>query len=350
MTEQTTSPGSLPADSPRFPQVASPDSLSAERLSAVLSSTPRGLALGRLAPVAVLAAGWQARTDPQPPTQARVVVFAGDNGIAQREVSAYAPEASLTQAEEITAGAGPVNALARVQQAGVRLVDVCLDHDVWGDERVSRSCPAIDEADAMSPDDLERALAIGARIADSEVDAGADLLIPGELGVGGTTVTAALMGAATRTEPVSVIGPGSGITDETWKIKVTAIRDAMFRARGRHDDTEFLLRTIGSPVLAALNGFIAQAAVRRTPVLLDGAAVTAAAFLANRLAPGTKDWCLAGDLSPEPAHLLALNELGLTPLLALDTALGQGCGAITALGLVRSACELAGTFAPTDPA
>src|SRR5690606_6472883 len=138
---------------------------------------------------------------------------------------------------------------------------------------------------AMDAEQFARALEIGRRVADQEIDSGADLLIPGDLGVGNTTVAAAVLGAFTATEPVAVVGPGSGITEELWKIKVEAIRDAMFRVRGLTDQPEELLRKIGSPDLVALVAFIAQATARRTPVLLDGAPVTVAAYLAERLSP-----------------------------------------------------------------
>lgn len=222
----------------------------------------------------------------------------------------------------------------------MRVVDVSLDHDSEGEERVSRSTGSVDVEDAMTTEQFEEAVALGRRVADQEIDSGADLLIPGDLGVGNTTVSAAVLGAFTRTEPVAVVGPGSGITDELWKIKVEAIRDAMFRVRTLVAEPTEVLRKIGSPDLVALAAFIAQAAARRTPVLLDGAPVTVAAYLAERLVPGTKDWCQAGQLTPEPAHLIALQSLELTPLIALDMNAGQGTGALAALPLVKVAAEL----------
>lgn len=327
---------------PQFVPVDSPDADARNRMLEVFSASPRGLSYGRLRNVAGDLAGWQGQVPPTPLSQPRVVVFAGDHGIAARGLSAYAPRASVEQAREIQAGGGPVNVFARSAGASVRLVDVSLDHEATGKERVSRSCGAIDVEDAMTGPELERALQIGRDIADQEVDAGADLLVPGDLGVGVTTVAAALMGVLSRTEPVAVVGPGSGITDELWKVKVSAIRDAMFRARGLQDQPLEILRRIGSPDIAALVGFISQAASRRTPVLLDGAPVTVAAFYADRLNEGVRHWLAAGQMSPEPSHYLALQDLGLTPLLALDLSTGQGCGALAALPLLTAAGELAG--------
>ncbi|AKK11500.1 nicotinate-nucleotide--dimethylbenzimidazole phosphoribosyltransferase [Corynebacterium uterequi] len=321
--------------------VPSPDQLSADRMTELLASTPRGVGLGRLAGIASSLAAWQHQVPPAPIDRPRVVVFAGDHGIAERGISAYAPQASVEQYEELRTGGGPAQTLARVCAASVRIVDISLDHEAWGDERVSKSCPAIDVSDAMTESEMTRALEIGRRIADQEIDGGADLLLPGHIGVAASTSVAAVVGTLTATEPVAIVGPGSGITDEMWKRKVSVLRDAMFRARAVKGDAREVVRTVGSPEFAALVGFIAQAASRRTPVLLDGAIVSAAAFVADQVCPGVRHWLLASQLSGEPAHLVAVQQLGLTPLLALDLNLGQGAGSVLALSLISAACALA---------
>jgi len=300
----------------------------------------RDAGTGRLAEVGAWIAACQGQFPPRPLQRCRVVVFAGDHGVAARGVSALPAGHSVERAAEIESGAGTANVLARTAGASIRVVDISLDHEAWGDERVARSTGSIDVEDAMDAEQFARAVKIGRRVADQEIDSGADLLIPGDLGVGNTTVAAAVLGAFSGTEPVAVVGPGAGLDTERWKIKVEAIRDAMFRARGLTDDPEEVLRRIGSPDLVALAAFIAQAAVRRTPVLLDGAPVTVAAYLAERFSPGTRAWCQAGQLTPEPAHLIALQALELTPLVALDMNAGQGTGALAALPLVRAAAEL----------
>lgn len=310
------------------------DQVRAEALAAVSTS-----GLGRLRELGAWVAACQGVFPPVPLQRCRVVVFAGDHGVVKRGMSTLPPEHSVRQAAAIESGAGAVNVLARAAAASVRVVDVSLDHE-GGPEQVRRGSGSVDVEDAMSLGEFTAAVELGRRIADQEVDSGADLLLPGDLGVGNTTVAAAVLGALTRTEPVAVVGPGSGMDDELWKIKVSAIRDAMFRVRNLGTEPEELLRKISSPDLVALVAFIAQAAARRTPVLLDGAPVTVAAFLAERLAPGTRQWCQAGQLSPEPAHLIALQALELTPLIALDMNAGQGTGALAALPLVTTAAEL----------
>lgn len=323
-----------------FDSIASPDLSSADTMGDILSATPRGLSLGRVGQLGASLAGWHHQVPPRPIAQARAVIFAGDHAIASQGISAYAPQASVEQFEELQAGGGSANTLARAAGASIRLVDISLDRDVFGDERVLRSCPPIDAEDAMTPESLGRALGIGKRIADQEVDAGADIVLPGELGVGNTTVAAAVVGTLTHTEPVAIVGPGSGINDDMWKRKVSVIRDAMFRARDARWNPAEVLRRIGAPDFAALVGFIAQSAVRRTPILLDGAYVSAAALVAEQLAPGVKNWCIAASLSPEPAHVRALGELELTPLVALEVSTGQAVGSLMVLPLVANAAQL----------
>ena len=183
-----------------------------------------------------------------------------------------------------------------------------------GVHKVRRGSGDVAVADALTDDETIAAIAAGQQIADEEVDAGADLLIAGDIGIGNTTPAAVLVAAMTNAEPVAVVGFGTGIDDAGWARKTAAVRDALFRTRLVLPDPVGLLRCGGGADLAAMAGFCAQAAVRRTPLLLDGMAVTAAALVAERLAPGARQWWQAGHRSTEPGHALALAELGLDPI------------------------------------
>lgn len=158
------------------------------------------------------------------------------------------------------------------------------------------------------------------------------------------------MAALTNTEPVAVVGRGTGVDDAGWARKTAAIRDALYRTRRLSADPVALLRICGGADLAAMTGFCAQAAVRRTPVLLDGVVVTAAALAAERLAPGARQWWQAGHRSTEPAHSLALRELGLEPIVELGMRLGEGSGALVALPVLRAAVATLATMATFEEA
>lgn len=334
-----------------FPKVEAPSTEAAERAREFqLTLTKPTGSLARLEELGVWLSACQNQVPPRKIIQPRLVVFAGDHGIATKNVSPYPIEVSIQMAENIRRGGAGVNAIASVGGVGVRVADISLFHDVDGEERVSKSCGSIDREDAMSPEQLQRAIEIGKRIADQEVDAGADLLMAGDLGIGNTTPAAVIIGLLTGTEPVVVTGRGSGIDDEGWKRKVAAVRDAMFRARRDKSDILAIMRKVTSPELAAMAAFIAQAAVRRTPVLLDGVPVTSAAMLAERLAPGARKWMRAGHLSAEASHSIALQWLGLDPLLQLGLRLGEGSGAAAAMPLVHMACNIMNDMANFDSA
>lgn len=329
---------------------------------------PRG-ALGRLEDLSVWVAACQGQCPPRQFGRARVVVFAGDHGVARSGVSAYPPEVTAQMVVNITAGGAAINALADVAGVTVRVVDLAVDCDEHliavsdkFSDKVRRGSGDIAVEDALSDEETARAIAAGQQIADEEVDAGADLLIAGDMGIGNTTPAAVLVAALTNTEPVAVIGFGTGIDDSAWSRKTAVVRDALYRAQPIAGDPVALLRCCGGADFAAMAGFCAQAAVRRTPVLLDGMAVTAAALVAERLAPGARQWWQAGHRSTEPGHTLALAALELEPIVDLRMRLGEGTGAVVALPVLRAAVAtlssmstfteagVSGAITPPDPA
>mgnify|MGYP000125437536 FL=1 len=326
----------------QFPDLTKPD---AEVREAALArqntlTKPPG-SLGRLEELSVWVSACQGVCPPKQFERARVVVFAGDHGVTASGVSAFPSEVTAQMVANFDAGGAAINALAEVAGATVRVADIAVDGDAHspaiGAHKVRRSSGNIAVEDALSTDETIAAIAAGRTIADQEVDSGADLLIAGDMGIGNTTPATTLVAALTASEPVAVVGRGTGVDDEGWARKTAAIRDALFRARQVKADPVALLAVCGGADLAAMAGFLAQAAVRRTPVLLDGVVVTAAALVADRLAPGAKAWWQAGHLSTEPAHSVALQRLQMTPILDLGMRLGEGSGAAVALPVLRAA-------------
>lgn len=335
-----------------FGEVAVPDGrvAAAARRRQDLLTKPHG-ALGRLEDLSVWAASCQGHCPPRQFDRVRIVVFAGDHGVARHGVSAYPPEVTGQMIDNIEAGGAAINVLAELAGATVRTVDVAVDRDAGaGPDRVRRSSGNIAVEDAMSAAEAEAAIEVGRRVADEEVDGGADLLIAGDMGIGNTTAATVLVAALTSTEPVLAVGRGTGIDDAGWSRKTAAVRDAMYRSRELRSDPVALLAASGGADLAAMAGFCAQAAVRRTPLLLDGLVVTAAALIAEQLAPGARLWWQAGHRSPEPAHALALAQLNLTPIVDLGLRLGEGTGAAVALPIVRAAVATLSSMATFDDA
>jgi nicotinate-nucleotide--dimethylbenzimidazole phosphoribosyltransferase len=303
--------------------------------------------LGRLEELSIWLAGVQGTSPPRPFERIRAVVVAGDHGIAGAGVSAYPSEVTAQMVANFAAGGAAVNVLARAVGAGVRVVDVAVDSPAGDpgdgpdaakdDYKVRRGSGRIDREDALSAAELSRALEVGRTVVDEEVDAGADLLVPGDMGIGNTTPAATLVAALLDLEPVTVVGRGTGIDDNRWMLKTAAIRDALRRSRPVAHEPRELLRVVGGADLAALAGMLIQAAVRRTPVVLDGVVVCAAALAAARMAPGAQRWWVAGTRSTEPAQREALKALELTPLLDLGMRLGEGTGALLAVNVLSAA-------------
>ncbi len=307
----------------------------------ILAKPPASL--GRLEDLGSWLCGVQDACPPRPLHRVTVVVVAGDHGVARQGVSAYPPEATAAMVRTVVAGGAAVNVLAREVGARVRVVDLAVDDDLadlsadvtrW---KVRRSSGRIDTENALTGEEALAAFRAGMAVADEEIDAGTDLLVTGDLGIGNTTPAAALTALLTSSDAVSVTGRGSGIDDAGWMRKCAAVRDAIRRGRPSLGEPLALLATVGGADFAAMTGLLLQAAARRTPVLLDGVVSGACALLAHRLAFRASDWWLAGHRCTEPAHGIALDRLSLTPVLDQRMNLGEGTGALLALPLLRAA-------------
>lgn len=328
-------------EAPRFAPVSAPnpDIAAAARDRQRQLTKPDG-ALGRLEELSVWVAACQNRCPPETFQHPRVVVFAGDHGVAAAGVSAYPPSVTAQMVRNIEAGGAAINVLAALAGASVRVADIA----------VGRPSGNIAVEDALTEEQAHAALAAGIALADAEIDSGADLLIAGDMGIGNTTPATVLVAALTGSEPVAVVGRGTGVDDAGWARKTAAVRDALRRTKDVRADPVALLARAGGADLAAITGFVAHAAVRRTPVLLDGLVVTAAALVAEQLAPGARQWWLAGHRSTEPAHSLALQRLRLDPVLDLQMRLGEGSGALVALPVLQAAAGTLAQMATFDEA
>ncbi|WP_344875760.1 nicotinate-nucleotide--dimethylbenzimidazole phosphoribosyltransferase [Allokutzneria multivorans] len=327
-----------------FPPITPPDDEVRERAVArhAQLTKPQG-SLGRLEELGAWVAACQGVCPPKPFERARVVVFAGDHGIATQGVSAYPSEVTAQMVANFLAGGAAVNVLAAAAGATVRVADIAVAGEtapMVSKYKVRNGSGLIDREDALSAEETAAAIRAGRDIADEEIDGGADVLVAGDMGIGNTTPSAVLIAALTGSEPVAVVGRGTGIDDQGWIRKTAAIRDALRRARKVGADPVGLLRTAGGADIAAMAGFLAQAAARRTPVVLDGVVVGAAAMVAEELAPGSREWWVAGHRSVEPAHTIVLDHLDLKPVLDFGMRLGEGSGALTALPVLTAATKI----------
>ncbi|WP_344443487.1 nicotinate-nucleotide--dimethylbenzimidazole phosphoribosyltransferase, partial [Kitasatospora nipponensis] len=302
--------------------------------------------LGRLEELGSWLASVQGRSPVRALTASKVLLFAGDHGIASLGVSRPAPGAgTVHRVHAVLDGSAPVARLARRFGAELRVVDLAVD--AAPDEfpadvsryRVRRGSGRIDLEDALTPAEAAAAFAAGMAIADEEADLGTDLIVLGDLGVGSTTVAAVLIGALCGTDAAAVCGRGSGIDDRIWMVKCAAIRDSLRRARPVLGDQLALLAATGGADFAAITGFLLQAAVRKLPVVLDGVVSAACALVAQRISFRAPEWWRAGQVTGEPALAKAYDRLTLTALHDQQITAGEGIGALMALPLLQAASD-----------
>ncbi|GAA2443542.1 nicotinate-nucleotide--dimethylbenzimidazole phosphoribosyltransferase [Streptomyces glaucus] len=313
-------------------------------------------ALGRLDDLGEWLAAAQSAVPVRPIERPRVVLFAGDHGVAGLGVSARPAGSAGRLVREVLEGGRPVSVLARRLGVPVRIVDMALDCDAQSlpaevvRHRVRRGSGRIDVEDALTLDEAEAAFRAGVAVADEEADSGTDLVALGDVSVGGTTAAGVLVAALCGTDASVVTGRGGlAIDDLAWMRKCAAIRDALRRARPVLGDQLQLLATVGGADLAAMTGFLLQCAVRKLPVILDGVVTAACALVGQRIAFRAPDWWLAAHDSGEPGQAKALDRMALEPLLAQGVTVGEGAGALLALPLVQAAAALAAEL-PEKPA
>ncbi|GGP54096.1 nicotinate-nucleotide--dimethylbenzimidazole phosphoribosyltransferase [Streptomyces abikoensis] len=305
-------------------------------------------ALGRLDELGEWLAAAQGTVPVRPVERPKALLFAGDHGVASLGVSGGPKGGAAELVRTTLDGTSTVAILARRYGVGLRVIDMAVDCDPAElpeevtRHRVRRGSGRIDTEDALSAEEAERAFRTGMALADEEADSGTDLVVLGDLSVGGTTAAGTLIGALCGTDASVVTGRGGfGIDDLAWMRKCAAIRDALRRARPVLGDQLALLAATGGADLAAMTGFLLQSAVRRTPVILDGVVSAACALVGQRVAFRAPDWWLAGQGSGDPAQTKALERMALNPLLDQGVTVGEGTGALLALPLVQAAAALA---------
>jgi nicotinate-nucleotide--dimethylbenzimidazole phosphoribosyltransferase len=295
---------------------------------------PEG-ALGRLERIVEWLAAWQAKA---PPTVGRplVCVFAASHGVAARGVSAYPPEVNRQMLDNFAAGGAAISQICAANGLGFKVFDLALDLPT-GD---------ITAGPAMSEKDVVATMAFGMEA----VAGGTDLLGIGEMGIGNTTIAAAIYAALYGGPAATWVGRGSGVDDEGLARKVAAVEAALALHAGHLEDPLEVLARLGGRDVAAMAGAILAARAQRVPVVLDGYVATAAAAILHAIHPSTIDHCVAGHLSAEGAHREVLELLGKIPLLALGMRLGEGSGAAMAMGLIKTAAAVHRDMATFDQA
>ncbi|WBB79585.1 nicotinate-nucleotide--dimethylbenzimidazole phosphoribosyltransferase [Micromonospora sp. WMMD882] len=335
--------------------------------------------LGALEDLSVRLAGLAGACPPPLPEPAAVVIFAGDHGVHARGVTPWPQEVTAQMIGNFLAGGAVVNAFARQAGATVTVVDVGVATPIPGVDptgvpaaapgaggepasgvgalssrlvtaRVRPGTRDMTVTAALTREEARAAVETGIRVADELITGGVGILLTGDMGIGNTTPSAALVAAFTGADPAETTGRGTGVDDVTYQRKVDVVRRALRRHTPDPTDPLGVLAAVGGLEHAALAGLILAAAARRTPVLLDGVIAVSAALAAAAFAPESVGAMVAGHRSAEPGATLALRHLGLDPLIDLGLRLGEGTGALLALPVVTGAVRVLHEVATFDAA
>ncbi|WP_026060639.1 nicotinate-nucleotide--dimethylbenzimidazole phosphoribosyltransferase [Pseudaminobacter salicylatoxidans] len=280
---------------------------------------PHG-SLGRLEDLAAWLAVWSGR----PPAVNRplVAIFAGNHGVARHGISPQPMEATARAVELTAAGGAAINQICLAYDVGLKVFDLALHlptEDITQDAALDeRGCAAT--------------MAFG-----MEAISGTDLLCIGDLGVGNTTVAATILAAIYGGGGTGWVGQGSGADAAMVAQKARVVDAALSFHAGHLQDPLEVLRRVGGREFAAIAGAIVAARMEKIPVILDGFAAIAAASVLKAMNPRALEHCVIAQLSPEPGYRRAVELLGMTPLLDLGMAHGEGAGAALAAGLAKAA-------------
>jgi nicotinate-nucleotide--dimethylbenzimidazole phosphoribosyltransferase len=335
--------------------IDAPSARDAQALSDRLTK-PRG-ALGRLEGLGAQLAAIAGASPPPRPEPAAVAVFAADHGVVAEGVTPWPSEVTAQMVANICEGGAAINVLARHSEIRVLVVDVGVSSPLpegIPDDRLVRArirdgTGNIAVGPAMSLDEARAALDVGAEIAARLVGEGAACLVTGEMGIGNTTPSAAVIATLCGRRPAEVTGRGTGIDDAMLVRKVAVVERAVARIPEGAGPVS-VLAEVGGIELAALAGFIVGGAAARVPVVIDGLIAGAGAVVAHALAPNVLGYLIAGHRSSEPGADAVLAHLRLEPVLDLDLRLGEGTGACLAVPVIQASARILSEMATFDSA
>lgn len=329
------------------------DEAAGERAAAYIDTLtkPQG-SLGRLEQLAVDLAKMTGEPFPSV-TPPAILVMAGDHGIVKEGVSAYPQEVTRQMVLNFLSGGAAINVFARQIGAAVEIVDVGVAADVEAEglqrRKIRYGTGNFLVEDAMTREEAIEAVQVGIETAEQAINDGARLIIIGEMGIGNTTSSSAVLsvitGKAKQSEGKDVdwdaiVGAGTGISNEAINHKKSVIKKAVAARNPDPADPVDILAKVGGLEIGAMAGAVLGAAARRVPVLVDGFISTVAALLAVEVCDAARDYLIAGHRSQEPGHHIALELLNKQPLLDLGMRLGEGSGAALAFPIVEAAARM----------
>lgn len=311
-----------------------------------LTKPPRSL--GRLEEIVVQLAGIM-RTDKPKVNNRYIAIMAGDHGVARNGVSAYPQEVTVQMVYNFLSGGAGINAIASTANAKVLVVDVGvsqridISHPYFRDYNVLRGTKDFSKGPAMSRESAIKSIEVGIRVVEELNLLGFDILGTGEMGIGNTTPSSAMLSVFSPSTPLDLlVGPGTGLDQERIRRKLDIIARAIEINNPDPKDPIDVLSKVGGLEIGAIAGLVIGCASIGKPVIIDGFISTVGALLAYKITPNVLPYIIPSHLSREPGHRIALEMMGLKPLLTLDMRLGEGTG--SAIGMLVIDCALSAYY------
>lgn len=313
---------------------------------------PKG-SLGMLERIAVQLAGITG--EPRPKIGKKVsIVMAADHGVVAEGVSAFPQEVTPQMVVNFLNGGAAINVLSRHAGSEVICVDIGVAVDVNHPElkvrKVKYGTDNFVHGPAMTREEALKALEVGIDVVQEQINSGASIFALGEMGIGNTTASSAILAVYSDHSLKEIVGPGTGIDAERLTHKREVIERAIEKNRPNKDDPIDVLAKVGGLEIAGMAGCILAAAANRVPVVIDGFISSAAALIASKISPRSVNYMIGSHLSQEPGHRIALDLIGLRPLFSLDMRLGEGTGAVLAFNIIEAATKIIGEMATFDEA
>lgn len=300
--------------------------------------------LGVLEDLALALAGISGKQPVAPPRKA-LILMAGDHGVVACGVTAWPQEVTTQMVLNFTSGGAAINVLARHAGAELLLVDIGVASDLPDlpgllRRKVAYGTANLAEGPAMTGEQAVKALEVGIETANNCIARGAEILGTGEMGIGNTTPSTAILAALSGLPVGDIVGRGTGIDDKRLELKIAAIERGLAVNRPDPEDGLDVLTKLGGLEIAGLAGVCLAGAAARVPVMIDGFISAAAALVAARLNDLCSQYMLASHLSEEPGHRVMLEMLGLQPMLRMRMRLGEGTGAALGMTLVDASVKI----------
>lgn len=284
-----------------------------------------------------------------------VYVFSADHGVTNKGVSAYPKDVTYQMVYNFLKGGAAICVFSRLVNADIFVVDVGVDFDFPSEEKIihkkiRKGTNDFTEGPAMTFDDAIDSIFVGIECAEEAIKKGYNLLIPGDMGIGNTTASSAIIKVFTEENTRNVVGRGTGIDDKTYEIKLKVVEKAIEVNNPDKKNPLDILEKIGGLEIGAICGFILGSAVNKVPIVIDGFICTAGFVLAYLFNPVVKEYVFFSHQSTEPGHKKVLDYLKETPILDLNMRLGEGTGAVLASSIIEASFRMFNEMATFEEA